>query len=321
MTRVAAIDCGTNTIRLLIADLDPLTSGQHTLVREVRIARLGQDVDRTGRLADEAIARVFATTEDYASLVESHGVEAVRFVATSAARDADNSQSFAAGIRTRLGVDPEVVTGEEEARLAFDGATRGLDGATGPLAVLDLGGGSTEVITGDPPDDQDSRARVRAAWSLDIGSVRLTERLMPTDPPSSREVRAAVQTIDEALDELPGHGVSLEDTVSLVGVAGTVTTVAALALGLSRYDSERVHHSLIPRADVHRVSEQLLAATVAEREARGVPPGRSDVIGAGALILDRVVQRSGAQELLASESDILDGIAWSLVAHESGAKG
>jgi len=320
MTRVAALDCGTNTVRLLIADLDPTTSSQKTLVREVRIARLGQDVDRTGRFADEAIARVFATTEDYASLMESHGVEAVRFVATSAARDADNSQAFAAGIRSRVGVDPEVVTGEEEARLAFDGATRGLDAATGPLAVLDLGGGSTEVITGDPPDD-DSRARVRAAWSLDIGSVRLTERLMPTDPPSSREVRAAVQTIDEALDELPEHGVSLEDTVSLVGVAGTVTTVAALALGLSRYDSERVHHSLIPRADVHRLSEQLLAATVAEREARGVPPGRSDVIGAGALILDRVVQRSGAQELLASESDILDGIAWSLVAHESEAGG
>jgi exopolyphosphatase/guanosine-5'-triphosphate,3'-diphosphate pyrophosphatase len=307
VTRVAAVDCGTNTVKLLVADLDRESGSQHTLVRELRIVRLGQDVDRTGRLADEALARLFAACEEYAALVEAHDVAAVRFVATSAARDADNSQAFVDGVRQRLGVAPEVVSGDEEAQLTFDGATRSLSVTDPPVAVLDIGGGSTELIVGD------AHGHVRAARSLDIGSVRLTERLMPSDPPTRAEVDAAVSAVDEALDTLPSYGVHVGDAPTLVGVAGTVTTVAALLLGLRTWDRERVHHATFPLADVHDLAARVLAMTVAEREAEGVPTGRSDVIGAGAVILDRVLRRSGADRLTVSDSDILDGIAWSLV--------
>ncbi len=307
MTRVAAVDCGTNTVKLLVADLDPETGGQETLVRELRIVRLGQDVDRTGRLADEALARLFAACEEYAAVVEAHDVAALRFVATSAARDADNSQEFVDGVRQRLGVAPEVVSGDEEAALTFDGATRTLPVSEPPVAVLDIGGGSTELIVGD------AHGHVRAARSLDIGSVRLTERLMPSDPPTRAEVDAAVSAVDEALDTLPSYGVVIGDAPTLVGVAGTVTTLAVLLLGLRTWDRERVHHARFPMADVHDLAQRVLAMTVAEREELGVPTGRSDVIGAGAVILDRVLRRSGADRLTVSDSDILDGIAWSLV--------
>ena len=305
MTRVAAVDCGTNTVKLLVADLDRETGSQHTLVRELRIVRLGQDVDRTGRLADEALARLFAACEEYAALVEAHDVAALRFVATSAARDAENSQEFVDGVRQRLGVAPEVVSGDEEAALTFDGATRTLPVSEPPVAVLDIGGGSTELIVGD--------GHVRAARSLDIGSVRLTERLMPSDPPTREEVEAAVAAVDEALDTLPSYGVVIGDAPTLVGVAGTVTTLAVLLLGLRTWDRERVHHASFPMADVHDLAQRVLAMTVAEREELGVPTGRSDVIGAGAVILDRVLRRSGADRVTVSDADILDGIAWSLV--------
>jgi exopolyphosphatase/guanosine-5'-triphosphate,3'-diphosphate pyrophosphatase len=305
VTRVAAVDCGTNTIKLLVADIDARAGTQDSLVRELRIVRLGQDVDRTGRLADEALARVFAATEEYAAIVASHDVEAVRFVATSAARDADNADVFAAGIRDRLGVEPEVVSGDEEAQLTFDGATRSLpDGTAEPLAVVDIGGGSTELIVG-------RHGAVDAARSLDIGSVRVTERLMPSDPPTDAEREAARRFVDEALDTLPSYDVQVGAARTLVGVAGTVTTVAVLLLGLRTWDRDRVHHAAFAMTDVHAMAERLLAMPVAEREALGVPRGRSDVIGAGALILDRVLRRSGAERLLVSDSDILDGIAWS----------
>jgi exopolyphosphatase/guanosine-5'-triphosphate,3'-diphosphate pyrophosphatase len=303
---VASVDCGTNTIKLLVTDIDRGSGTQDDLVRELRIVRLGQDVDRTGRLADEALARVFAATDEYAGIVASHRVEAVRFVATSAARDASNSDVFVEGVRTRLGVEPEVVSGDEEAWLSYEGATRSLTGVPSPIAVLDIGGGSTELIVGE------GAGHVRAGRSLDIGSVRITERLMPSDPPTAEELDAAVRAVDEALDTLPSYGVHVGDAPTFVGVAGTVTTVAALLLGLHTWDRERVHHSSFAVEDVHDLVTRVLAMTVEERERAGVPAGRSDVIGAGAVILDRVLLRSGADRLTVSDSDILDGIAWSL---------
>jgi exopolyphosphatase / guanosine-5'-triphosphate,3'-diphosphate pyrophosphatase len=306
MTRVAAVDCGTNTIKLLVADIDKDAGTQSDLVRELRIVRLGQDVDRTGRLADEALARVLAATDEYAAIVAAHHVDAVRFVATSATRDADNAHVFADGVRSRLGVRLEVVSGDEEAQLSYDGATRSLPVLPQPVAVLDIGGGSTELIVGASP------GQVAAARSLDIGSVRLTERLMPSDSPTTTELEAATRAVDEALDTLPTYGVRLGDAPTLVGVAGTVTTIAVLLLGLDRWDRDRVHHSSFPVADVHHRVTRLLSMTVAERERAGVPAGRSDVIAAGALILDRVLQRSAADRLTVSDSDILDGIAWSV---------
>ncbi len=306
MRRVAAVDCGTNTIRLLVADIDRDAGTQDSLVREMRIVRLGQDVDRTGRLADEALTRVFAATDEYARIIADQQVEEVRFVATSASRDADNADVFAEGVRSRLGVRLEVVSGDEEAQLSYDGATRALPVVPSPVAVLDIGGGSTELIVGSGP------GRVDAARSLDIGSVRLTERLMPSDPPTRTELEAVTRVVDEALDTLPSYGVQIADARTIVGVAGTVTTLAMLLTGLRSWDRERVHHASFPLADVHDLVARLLAMTSAERRRLGVPEGRSDVIAAGALILDRVLRRSGARRLTVSDSDILDGIAWSI---------
>jgi len=306
VSRVAAVDCGTNTVKLLVADIDTAAGTQDTLVREMRIVRLGQDVDRTGRLADEALERVFAAVDEYAATVSAHQVDALRFVATSAVRDAGNADVFARGIEQRLGVRPEVVSGDEEAALSYDGATRDLGDVPAPVAVLDIGGGSTELILGD------AHRHVRAARSLDIGSVRVTERLMPSDPPTPAELAAARDVVDAALDTLPSYDVLVGDARTLVGTAGTVTTVAALLLGLRAYDRSRVHGATFPRAEVDALVERVLAMTVAEREALGVPSGRSDVIGAGALILDRVLLRSSAEHLRVSDSDILDGIAWSV---------
>jgi exopolyphosphatase/guanosine-5'-triphosphate,3'-diphosphate pyrophosphatase len=306
VSRVAAVDCGTNTVKLLVADIDPQAETQQTLVREMRIVRLGQGVDRTGRLADEALARLFTAVDDYAAVITAHGCDRVRFVATSAVRDADNVEVFRTGIRDRLGVDPEVVSGDEEAALSYDGATRSLSDVPTPIAVLDIGGGSTELILGD------AHGQVRAARSLDIGSVRLTERLMPSDPPTADQVAAATTVIDAALDGLPTYGVHVGDARTFVGTAGTVTTVAAVLLGLDHYERERVHHAAFPNGDVHDLVARLLTMTVEEREELGVPAGRSDVIGAGALILDRVLRRSAADRLVVSDSDILDGIAWSV---------
>lgn len=306
MTRVAAVDCGTNTIRLLVADIDKESGAQDSLLREMRIVRLGQGVDRTGRLADEALVRVFAAIDEYAAVIASFDVDAVRFVATSASRDADNADVFAEGVRARLGVQLEVVSGDEEAQLSYDGATRSLSEVPSPIAVLDIGGGSTELIVGD------AHGHVRAARSLDIGSVRITERLMPSDPPTCAETDAATRAVDQAVDTLPAYGVHVGDAPTIVGVAGTVTTLATLLLGLDRWDRDRVHHASFPVAEVHALVDRLVSMDVAGRERAGVPPGRSDVIGAGAIILDRVLRRSAANRLTVSDSDILDGIAWTL---------
>jgi exopolyphosphatase / guanosine-5'-triphosphate,3'-diphosphate pyrophosphatase len=325
MTRVAAIDCGTNTIKLLVADLSASHrgdddraggggAGDTALEREMRIVRLGQDVDRTGRLADEALARTFAAVEEYAALIRRHDVERVRFCATSAARDASNSHEFIAGVRQRLGVEPQVVTGDEEAQLSYDGATRDLPDVPGPVLVVDIGGGSTELILGDPaPGSGAARGHVKAAKSLDIGSVRLTERLMPSDPPTEDEINAATRAIDDALDTLSSYGVEVADAGTVVGVAGTVTTLTAVLLGLTTWDRSKVHHARLDLADLSDLTQRLLGMTSAQRQELGIPEGRADVIGAGALILDRVVCRSTVSTLLVSDADILDGIAWSLV--------
>ena len=306
MTRVAAFDCGTNTIKLLVADLDPVTGTEHDLVRESRIVRLGQGVDRTGRLDPEAMARTFAAIDEFAALVDQHGVERLRFCATSASRDASNAAEFVSGVRARLGVEPEVISGLAEAQLAYDGATRGIGQVDAPVLVIDIGGGSTELIVGEP-------GHVIAAHSLDVGSVRMHERLMPSDPPPTEELAAATAAIDAALDTLADHGVDPAATETVIGVAGTITTVAATVLDLPAYDREAIHGSVLERSAVHAATERLLALTVEER--RALPfmhPGRADVIGAGALVLDRVLRRTSPPTLLVSETDILDGIAWSL---------
>jgi exopolyphosphatase/guanosine-5'-triphosphate,3'-diphosphate pyrophosphatase len=299
---VAAIDCGTNSIRLLVTEIE--AGLQTDLQREMRIVRLGQGVDRTGRLAPEAVERTRQALADYASMCESLAVQRIRMVATSATRDADNRDEFRAMVREVLGVEPEVVSGDEEAALSFAGATRGLDAGAAPFLVVDIGGGSTELVLGN--------STVLAARSVDIGCVRLTERHLLSDPPTSQEIAAAETDIDSALKLVREH-VPVERARTPIGLAGSVTTVAALALDLPAYDAQRIHLARIPASDVRRVADALLAMTRADRAALPVMhPGRVDVIGAGALILRTLVDRLDWGFVLVSESDILDGIAWSI---------
>ncbi|WP_244931754.1 exopolyphosphatase [Nocardioides sp. W7] len=296
---VAAIDCGTNTIKLLVGDLPEVA------VRETRMVRLGQGVDATGRLADEALVRAFAALDEYAELVRRHDVpvENIRFCATSATRDAANAAVFAAGVRERLGVDPEVLSGVEEAALSFAGAVRELrTRPVEPVLVVDIGGGSTELILGDTSP--------QVACSLDIGSVRLHERHVRSDPASMDEVHACVRDIDTALESAP---VDIAAAASVVGVAGTVTTIAAGVLGLPAYDRDAIDQVRLSFDDVHAMVGRLVGMTVSERlELPWMHPGRADVIDAGALILSRVLLRASVDELVVSEADILDGIAWSI---------
>ncbi|MFB8030624.1 exopolyphosphatase [Streptomyces sp. NPDC056465] len=311
MTRVAAIDCGTNSIRLLVADVDPATGDFTELDRRMEIVRLGQGVDRTGRLAPEALERTFAACRTYAAVIKELGAERVRFVATSASRDAENSGTFVRGVLDILGVEPEVVTGAQEAQLSFDGATKELVGGDHlekPYLVVDIGGGSTEFVVGDD--------RVRAARSVDIGCVRMTERHLvadgaAVDPPTPDRIAAIRADIGSALD-LAEETVPLSSAATLVGLAGTVTTVAAIALGLEEYDSEAIHHSRVSLERVREITGRLLASTHEERAAiPAMHPGRVDVIASGALVLLAVMERCGAREVVVSEHDILDGIAWS----------
>ena len=301
MTRVAAIDCGTNSLRLLVTDI--VDGAQHDLHREMRIVRLGQGVDRTGRLAPDAIERTRVALVDYAATCRELAVERTRMVATSASRDADNSAEFRAVVLDVLGVEPEVISGDAEAELSFGGATRTLDADDGPFLVVDIGGGSTEFVLGS--------THVTAVRSVDVGCVRLTERHLVDDPPTTAQVTAAEGDIDAALAQVRAE-VPVADARTAVGLAGSVTTVAALALGLPTYDRDRIHLTRLARADVEKVTGDLLAMTRAERAALPVMhPGRVDVIGAGALILRTVVERLDLTEVLVSEADILDGIAWS----------
>jgi exopolyphosphatase/guanosine-5'-triphosphate,3'-diphosphate pyrophosphatase len=306
-TRVAAIDCGTNSIRLLIADIEQDGAALREVDRRMEIVRLGQGVDRTGRLAPEALQRTFSALRDYESAIQKFGAERVRMVATSATRDASNRDEFTDGVRQILGVEPDVATGAEEAALSFTGATAELRGGTvpAPYIVVDIGGGSTEFVLG--------TSMVEAARSVDIGCVRLTERHLHDDPPTEAQVAAARSDIEAALDVV-AETVPLQQAESLVGLAGSVTTVAAIALGLEVYEPERIHHSRIPAAQIHDVARGLLGMRRSRRAAIPVMhPGRVDVIGAGALILDVVIHRLGLPEVVVSEHDILDGIALSLV--------
>ncbi len=304
-SRVAGIDCGTNSIRLLIADLGDAGGAALTdIVREMRIVRLGQDVDRTGRLAPEAIERTRVALSDYAATIREHRAERVRMVATSATRDAENRAAFVTMVRAVLGVDPEVITGQDEARLSFTGAASVLPSATGPLLVVDIGGGSTELVRGG-----DGRLR---AHSMDVGCVRLTERHLHDDPPSAAQIDATVDDLRAAIAAARAD-VPLDPDVTFVGVAGTVTTVAAIALGLQRYDASAIHGSTITAGQVHDVTDLLLRMTRDERAALPVMhPGRVDVIAGGALVLRTLVDESGVDAVVASEHDILDGIALSL---------
>ena len=322
MTRVAAVDCGTNTIKLLVADLDPEGGEAAELVRESRMVRLGQGVDRTGRLADVALARVFAAVEEYAALISRHDVDVVRFCATSASRDASNAAVFADGVEERLGVRPEVVSGADEARLSFAGATRQLPAVPSPVLVVDIGGGSTELVLGRVASSSAASSAaadrtggvVESGQSRDIGSVRLTERHLHSDPPASSEIDAARATIAAALDTLPAEGVDLGHARTVVAVSGTGLTLAAAVLDLPGLDRARLDGAVVPVAGVSQAASRLLAMTVAERrELPYMHPGRADVIGAGALILDAVLARTSAAEVRVSVSDILDGIAWSCV--------
>ncbi|MEU6344816.1 Ppx/GppA phosphatase family protein [Streptomyces sp. NPDC046977] len=312
MTRVAAVDCGTNSIRLLVADADPATGAIKDLDRRMTIVRLGQGVDRTGRLAPEALERTFAACRAYAGVIRELGADAIRFVATSASRDASNREDFVRGVVDILGVEPEVISGDQEAEFSFTGATRELAGRADlerPFLVTDIGGGSTEFVVGD--------TEVTAARSVDVGCVRMTERHLVddgvvTDPPTPEAIAAMTRDIDAALD-LAESTVPLREARTLVGLAGSVTSVAAIALGLAEYDPAAIHHARIPVEQVREVTARLLAATHAERAAIPVlHPGRVDVIGAGALVLLRIMERTGAAEVVVSEHDILDGIAWSI---------
>jgi exopolyphosphatase/guanosine-5'-triphosphate,3'-diphosphate pyrophosphatase len=313
MTRVAAVDCGTNSIRLLIADVDSVAETLTDVDRRMTVVRLGQGVDKTGQFDPEALKRTFAATDEYAALCREHGVQHIRFVATSATRDASNRDEFMEGVKQRLGVSPEVITGEEEAELSFRGAVSAIDSShTAPYLVVDLGGGSTEIVLG-----QDSP---RAGWSMNVGCVRMSERHLVSDPPTQAEIDAAVKDIhaelDAAIVEVP-----FAQTRALVGLAGSITTVTAHALDLDGYHRDKINGAELSIDDAMASCDALLSAT---REQRAVMPfmhpGRIDVIGAGALVWREVMRRvrdevaaSGGHltTTVTSEHDILDGIAFS----------
>lgn len=309
MTRVAAIDCGTNSIRLLIADVSG--TGLHDVTRQMEIVRLGEGVDRTGRISEPALRRTLETLRRYEQQIDRAGVSGVRMAATSATRDAENREDFVTGVREILGVDPEVITGQQEAALSFAGATREIRHFPTPHLVVDIGGGSTEFVLGD-------ERGVLASCSVDIGCVRITERHLHDDPPTAQQVSDAEADVATAIDSAAAT-VPLDAAGTLIGVAGTVTTIAAIAAGLPEYDPERIHLSQVSAADVDAIAHRLLAMPRAERAALPVMhPGRVDVIGAGSMILRAIVRKTLAAEVVASEHDILDGIAYSVAERLAG---
>jgi exopolyphosphatase/guanosine-5'-triphosphate,3'-diphosphate pyrophosphatase len=302
--RYAGIDCGTNSIRLLVAEPGP--DGLVDVHREMRVVRLGEGVDRTGRLSEQAIERTRMALVDYAATIAELDTHAVRMVATSASRDAENAEEFFSMVQAMLGVLPEVITGAEEAELSFSGAVAGLPGVADPLLVADLGGGSTELVLGSAYHN-----KVFSSHSMDVGCVRLTERHLHSDPPTSEQIAATVADLRSALENA-ARDVAVADATSFVGVAGTVTTIAAIAMGLRSYDPKLIHGSVISYQQVSEVTARLLSMTRAERAALPVMhPGRVDVIGGGALVLQAVMKFVGATEVIVSEHDILDGIVLS----------
>ena len=300
--RVGVVDCGTNSIRLLIADIEG--NNFREVTRQMQVVRLGQGVDETNQFHPDAISRTFAAVDLYAGEIARRGVEKLRFCATSATRDALNRAIFVDGVNERLGIEPEVISGEEEARLSFAGATREFNKADAPFLVVDIGGGSTEFVLGS--DSVDS------AISVNIGCVRMTERHFQSDPPTHDEIAIARRDIQNAID-IAYASVDIKSAKTLVAVAGTATTVAAAALDLPEYDRYAIHLSHISADQVHSTSNRFLTMTRDERAALGyMHPGRVDVIGAGSLVLSEIMKATGAKEFVASENDILDGMAWSL---------
>ena len=307
MNRVAAFDCGTNSLRLLVADVDPRSGTLVDVDRRMEIVRLGAGVDRTGRISPDAMRRTLAVTREYGHLCAELGVQRYRFVATSATRDAQNREEFVDGVQGLIGVTPEVISGEEEAHLSFLGAVNGLGPEhEPPYLVVDIGGGSTEFVLG-------AGHGVLAARSVNIGCVRMTERHLAGDPPTPDQIAAAAADVDGAIEQV-ADAVALGKARTLIGLAGSVTTVTAHALRLDRYDSARIHQSVLGVDDVLRSCQDLLAASHRQRAAMPyLHHGRVDVIGAGALVWSRVVQRvaaeAGIERVVTSEHDILDGIA------------
>ena len=301
MSTVAAIDCGTNSIKVLIGDVRA-DGTLDVVLRDSRVVRLGQDVDRTGVLADKALERTFAAVDEFAAVIREHGVDParVRFCATSASRDASNADVFREGVRRRLGVEPEVLSGDEEAALVFAGAIAAQDPPPAePVLVVDIGGGSTELVLGE--------GSARQATSMDIGSVRLHERHLHSDPPTRAEVAACVADIDRHLDDC---GVDLGRTRTAIGTSGTIKTIACGVLALGSYDRDAFDGAVLSNDHTLAHVDRLLAMTVEER--RALPfmhPGRADVIGAGALIWSRILARVPVPEHLVSEADILHGMA------------
>jgi exopolyphosphatase/guanosine-5'-triphosphate,3'-diphosphate pyrophosphatase len=298
----AAIDCGTNAIRLLIARVD----GDHVtdLVREMRTVRLGEGVDTTGEFSEAALDRTFVAAREYAELLNNYDVKNLRFIATSASRDVTNRESFSAGIKTILGVEPEVIAGDEEAELSYRGALSGLD-VKGPVLVADIGGGSTEFVTALANGSLVSR-------SVNIGCVRMTERHLHSDPPTQQEITSTVSDIDNQIEDIK-RTVPINSETIFIGLAGSVTTVAAMALGLSEYDSDVIHGSIVSLEQVDSVTDELLHMTHKERANLGfMHPGRADIIGGGALVLRESMRLLGFDEVLVSEKDLLDGVVLSL---------
>jgi exopolyphosphatase/guanosine-5'-triphosphate,3'-diphosphate pyrophosphatase len=303
--RVAGIDCGTNSIRLLVAETGA-DGALYDLHREMRVVRLGQGVDRTGHLAPEALERTRVALADYAAVIGELGAERVRMVATSATRDAGNRDEFFSMVDATLGSPAEVISGTEEAALSFAGAVAGLPSASGRLLVADIGGGSTELVLGDA-------SGVLSSFSMDVGCVRMTERHLHDDPPTREQVAAVIDDLHAAIAEARGT-VAVETADTFIGVAGTVTTICAIALGLDRYDADAIHATTITAAQVADVTARLLSMSHDERAALPVMhPGRVDVIGAGALVLRTLMEEAAAGQVLVSEHDILDGIALSLL--------
>jgi exopolyphosphatase / guanosine-5'-triphosphate,3'-diphosphate pyrophosphatase len=300
--RVAAIDCGTNSIRLLIADIDG--NNFREVVRDMEIVRLGQGVDETGQFHPDAIARTLAAVDKFAAEIAKRGVEKIRFCATSATRDATNRHLFVDGLRERLGIELEVISGDEEAALSFAGAIKDLDPSNGPFLVVDIGGGSTEFVFG--------TSTVEAARSVNIGCVRMTERHFASDPATPEQIDAARSDIQAAIAQAAAV-VPITQAKTLVAVAGTATTVAAAALDLPEYDRYAIHLSRISAQQTHDAATMFATSNREQRLALGyMHPGRVDVIAAGSLVLSEIMKATGASEFVASELDILDGMAFSL---------
>jgi exopolyphosphatase/guanosine-5'-triphosphate,3'-diphosphate pyrophosphatase len=305
MKRVAALDCGTNSIRLLIAEENLGASTFTEISRKMSIVKLGEGVDKNKAFLPDAISRTLAALKVFAADISEAGVEQVRFCATSATRDAQNRDEFLIPVAQILGITPEVISGEEEARLSFKGATQGLDKASGPFLVVDIGGGSTEFVFGSD--------HVDAARSVNIGCVRMSERHFKSDPPTKSEIESARVDIKNAI-ALAAEVVPIKSAKTLVAVAGTATTVAAAALNLAKYDSDLIHLAKISAIETRRVSDWLLSLTRQERVDLGyMHPGRVDVIAAGSLVLAEIIEATGLTSFVASENDILDGMVWSML--------